>query len=115
MVEKDYFEVFLPFFSNLLKPYKNDPPTYIIIVYGWIEAQLTKLLIDYFVDSKEGEPVEKYQSWQKIDIAHKLGIISDDCLRDLTTVKTIRNRYAHCKLTMDAGIVRFHYNGMLPV
>lgn len=112
MNEKDYFKHFLPFFSQSLKRYKDDPSTCVIIVYAWIEAQLTKLLSDRFVDSDKGESLEKYQSWEKIDIAHKLGIISDDCLRDLITVRTIRNRCAHCKLTIDKDIgrVQFHWN-----
>lgn len=110
MTEKDYFKYFFPFFSKFLEQYRKDAPTYVIIVYGWIEAQLTKLLIDYFVDSSKGEPVEKYHSAEKIDIAHKLGIISDDCLRDLKAVKTIRNRYAHCKVTINNDTVMFHHN-----
>jgi len=107
--EKDCFKHFFPFFTQLLKPY--DAITSVIIVYAWIEAQLTKLLLDRFVDSNAGKSLEDYQAWQRIDIAHKFGVISDDCRKDLDTVRKIRNCCAHCRLKIDKrqGMVMFDF------
>ena len=93
--------------KGFLKEIQNESPRAAVLIAGaFLDAQLRKLLSNFFVDDKKvvddllgsenrggDKPISSFSA--RIKTAYCLGLISKSVYEDLNTIKSIRNEFAH--------------------
>ncbi|MGB3478046.1 MAG: hypothetical protein WBB67_02685 [bacterium] len=87
------FEQYLKGLGNSIKNLRTNDA--FIMLHGYIESVLEELISNRLVSSSKDLPIPKYSFHHKVELAHRIGLITKEFRNNLHTTGDIRNAYSH--------------------